>query len=180
MMKIRPRDDNESGRQSFDEAFHRLFEEQFASLFRYLNRLTGDADLAEDIAQEVLVKLHQRGSMPEDTRGWMGAVANNLLRDVRRTAKRRLRLLASQPAEATVGSPAPASDEKVLADERRDAIHAALGELSDRDRQLLLLRHEGYSYRQIAQAAGVAESSVGTLIVRATAAFQAAISSSGL
>ena len=180
MMKIRPRDDSGSGRQSFDEAFHRMFEEQFASLFRYLNRLTGDADLAEDIAQEVLVRLHQRGSMPEDTRGWMGAVANNMLRDDRRTTRRRLRLLASQPAEATAGSPAPASDEKVLADERRTAVRAALGKLSDRDRQMLILRYEGYTYREIAQAAEVAESSVGTMLIRAIAAFDAAITSAGL
>jgi RNA polymerase sigma factor (sigma-70 family) len=180
MMKIRPRDDSDSGPQSFDKAFHRLFEEQFASLFRYLNRLTGDADLAEDIAQEVLVRLHQRGSMPEDTRGWMGAVANNLLRDDRRTAKRRLRLLASQPADATAGASPPDADEKVLADERRAAVRAALAQLSDRDRQMLLLRHEGYSYREIAQAAGVAESSVGTLLIRATSAFHAAIGSAGI
>jgi RNA polymerase sigma-70 factor (ECF subfamily) len=180
MMKIRPRDDSESGRSSFDEAFHRLFEEQFPSLFRYLNRLTGDADLAEDIAQEVLVRLHQRGSMPDDTRGWMGAVANNLLRDDRRTAKRRMRLLASQPAEATAGTPAPAADEKVLSDERRAAVRSALDKLSERDRQMLLLRHEGYSYREIAQVAGVSETSVGTLLIRATAAFHAAISNSGL
>jgi RNA polymerase sigma factor (sigma-70 family) len=110
----------------------------------------------------------------------MGAVANNLLRDDRRTAKRRLRLLASQPADATAGASPPEADEKVLADERRAAVRAALAQLSDRDRQMLLLRHEGYSYREIAQAAGVAESSVGTLLIRATSAFHAAIGSAGI
>jgi DNA-directed RNA polymerase specialized sigma24 family protein len=45
---------------------------------------------------------------------------------------------------------------------------------------MLLLRHEGYSYREIAQVAGVSETSVGTLLIRATAAFHAAISNSGL
>ena len=164
-----------SGAPGFKLAFPQLFNERFPSLFRYLHRLTGDADLAEDLAQEVFVKLYQRGSMPDDTRGWMGAVANNLLRDNRRTAKRRLRLLSSQPPEMTAGSPSPASDEKVLSDERRDAVRAALAKLSDRDQQLLLLRHEGYSYREIARAVGVAESSVGTLLIRATAAFEAAV-----
>lgn len=174
MMQNGSRDDAGGGPPSFEEAFHALFEKQFASLFRYLHRLTGDADLAEDLAQEVFVKLYQRGSMPDDTRGWTGAVAHNLLRDERRTVKRRLRLLAAQPAELTLGSPGLDTDEAVLAAERRLSVRRALQRLSERDRRMLLLRHEGYSYREIAHAIGVSESSVGTLLVRATSAFQAA------
>lgn len=169
-----------SGAESFDAVFRQLFDEQFPSLFRYLHRLTGDADLAEDIAQEAFMKLYQRGAMPDDTRGWMGAVANNLLRDDRRTSKRRLRLLASQPEDLTAGGSPEFADEAVLSDERRDAVRVALGRLPERDRKMLLLRHEGYSYREIAHALGMAERSVGTLLIRATRAFQAAITGKGL
>lgn len=171
---MRDDDDDDSRPPSFEEAFHTLFEGQFPSLFRYLHRLTGDADLAEDLTQEVFVKLYQRGSMPDDSRGWMGAVANNLLRDTKRTGKRRLRLLASQAAELTLGSPSPAPDEKLLADERRETVRGALEKLSERDRRMLLLSREGYSYREIAHAVEVSESSVGTLLIRATSAFLAA------
>jgi DNA-directed RNA polymerase specialized sigma24 family protein len=38
---------------------------------------------------------------------------------------------------------------------------------------MLLLRHEGFSYREIATALGVAESGVGTMLIRATEAFRA-------
>ncbi|MDQ6690256.1 MAG: sigma-70 family RNA polymerase sigma factor [Gemmatimonadota bacterium] len=169
-----------SGTESFDALFRRLFDERFPSLFRYLHRLTGDADLSEDIAQEVFVKLYQRGTMPDDSRGWMAAVANNLLRDDRRTSKRRLRLLAAQPEEMTTGSAPRAADEGVLSDERRDTVRAALDQLPKRDRQMLLLRHEGYSYREIAQAMGITETSVGTMLLRATSAFQDAITGTGL
>lgn len=179
MMKLSSRDDDDGRRLTFEAAFHALFEGQFASLFRYLNRLTGDADLADDLAQEVFVRLYQRGSMPDDSRGWMAAVANNLLRDDSRTAKRRLRLLASQPAELTLATPPSEADEKTLADEKRLSVRVALDKLSDRDRQLLLLRHEGYSYREIAHATGVSETSVGTLLIRATSAFKAAFSGIG-
>ena len=169
-----------SDAESFDAIFRRLFDEQFPSLFRYLHRLTGDADLAEDIAQEVFVKLYQRGAMPDDSRGWMGAVANNLLRDDKRTSKRRLRLLASRPDDLTSGSSPEFADEAVLSDERRDAVRAALGRLPERDRKMLLLRHEGYSYREIAHSLGITETSVGSLLLRATSAFQAAITGTGL
>ena len=69
-MKIDPRDEADRGPPTFEEAFCELFEQQFPSLFRYLNRLTGDADLADDLAQEVFVRLYQRGSLPDDSRGW--------------------------------------------------------------------------------------------------------------
>ena len=39
---------------------------------------------------------------------------------------------------------------------------------------MLLLRHEGYSYREIAQALALTESGIGTMLVRAGEAFRAA------
>ena len=160
---------------SFEDAFSRLFPEHFPSLFRYLHRLSGDADLAEDLAQEVFVKLYRRGSLPDDLRGWVGAVAHNLLRDHRRTGKRRLRLLETRQDAPDFERTSPAADEKVIMDERRTAVRRALEKLAERDRRMLLLRHEGYSYREIARAIGVNETSVGTLLLRATAAFHTAL-----
>ena len=165
------RDETDEGPPAFEEAFCRLFDQEFPSLFRYLNRLTGDGDLADDIGQEVFVRLYQRGSFPDDTRAWIAAVAHNLLRDHGRTTKRRLHLMETRAAGLTPGAPAHA-DEKLLVDERRQAVRRALDNLSERDRRMLLLRHEGYSYREIADAIGVKETSVGTLLLRATDAFQ--------
>ena len=166
-------DDAETTPPSFEEAFRGLFEAQYASLFRYLNRLTGDADFAEDLAQEVFVRLYQRGALPDDVRGWMAAVAHNLLRDEKRTGKRRLQLIQARPLDVERRT-ATASDERVLGEERRQLVRIALDKLSDRDRRILLLRHEGYSYREIAKVIGVNETSVGTLLLRASASFHAA------
>lgn len=68
----------------------------------------------------------------------------------------------------------PSPDDQVLAEERRDRVRRALDRLTERERGLLLLRHEGYSYRQLAEALDLTESSVGTLLARAKAAFRAA------
>jgi RNA polymerase sigma-70 factor (ECF subfamily) len=176
-MTSHTRDETDERPPGFEEAFCRLFDQQFPSLFRYLQRLTGDRDLADDLAQEVFVRLYQRASLPDDTRGWMGAVAHNLLRDQQRTAKRRLHLVEARQEAVTPDRPAYA-DENVLADERRRAVRDALDKLSERDRRMLLLRHEGYSYREIAHALGVNESSIGTLLLRATTAFHTAFGES--
>jgi DNA-directed RNA polymerase specialized sigma24 family protein len=47
--------------------------------------------------------------------------------------------------------------------------------MPERDRRLLLLRHEGYSYHELATALGLVESSVGTLLRRARAVLRVAI-----
>jgi RNA polymerase sigma-70 factor (ECF subfamily) len=173
LMKLHSLNEDQETGSDFEEAFCRLFDQQFPSLFRYLHRLTGDVDLAEDLAQEVFVRLHQRGAFPDDARGWLAAVSNNLLRDDRRTSKRRQRLLETR-RDALDRGDEPSADEAMLAAERRALVRSALEGLSERDRRMLLLRHEGYSYREISHALGINEASVGTFLLRATAAFQAA------
>lgn len=163
---------------SFDRAFQEVFDQQFESLFRYMDRLSGDPDLAADIAQETFVRLYERGSMPDDVRPWLGAVASNLFRDERRLARRRAELLARQSPEMTFATRPADAQTALETEERRAEVRRALDLLPVRERQLLLLRHEGYSYRELAQAVGVAETSVGTLLVRATAAFAKCIGES--
>ena len=159
-------------RDAFEVAFRRLFDERFTSLYRYLDRLSGDPDLAADLAQEAFVRLHARHEIPGEPRAWLAAVGANLLRDERRTARRRLTLLANQPQELTLGEAPPSPDDAFARNERRDQVRQALDRLPPRDREMLLLRHEGYSYREISTAIGVAETSVGTMLVRATEAFR--------
>src|SRR5258705_3794502 len=161
---------------AFEVAFARLFDERFVSLYRYLDRLSGDHDLAEDLAQEAFVRLHRRREIPNDARAWLAAVASNLFRDERRNERRRQDLLARQPADLTIGSPPASPDAAVEHGERAARVRLALDGLPLRDREMLLLRHEGYSYREIATALCVAETSVGTMLICATEAFKAEVS----
>jgi RNA polymerase sigma factor (sigma-70 family) len=158
----------------FDDAFRRLFEEQFPSLFRYMNGLSGDPALAADLAQEAFTRLYRRRSLPLDARAWLVSVAGNLLRDERRGVERRRRLLVAVLPTAGFQTRHPAPEDEVLAAERRAMVRRALGALTERDRQVLLLRHEGYSYREIAKALDLEESSIGTFVARAKRAFQTA------
>jgi RNA polymerase sigma factor (sigma-70 family) len=53
-----------------------------------------------------------------------------------------------------------------------ERVRAAIHRLGERERQLLLLRAEGYGYRELAAALGLNEASVGTLLARAKRAFR--------
>jgi RNA polymerase sigma-70 factor (ECF subfamily) len=148
--------------------FDDLFQGLYPSLYRYLHRLTGDADAAEDIAQEAFVRL-LRQKLPEaEVRPWLFTVAMNLVRDRARKQERRQRLLSSAPPLiGTMGRP----DDDLERSERVAGVRTALDRLSERDRQLLLMREEGFKYEEIANVVGVAPASVGTLIARALRRF---------
>lgn len=100
---------------------------------------------------------------PRNPRAWLYTVASNLARDRARRVGRQASLLAAH-AMADV---ADAPDIELLHAERRQAVEAVLGMLPPRDRHLLVLHHGGASYREIAQALGVAPGSVGSLLTRA-------------
>lgn len=162
-------------RTAFFDAVEDLFHAHYESLYRYLDRLIDDADRASDLAQETFVRLYQRGTIPDEPRGWLLAVAMNLLRDDSRRAKRRGALIAKHASAALLPAEPEPADAALLSNEARARIKAALESLPVRDRQLLLLRQEGYSYREMALAIGVAETSLGTTLLRAMRAFEVAL-----
>ena len=158
----------------FEDAFAALFADRCEPLYRYLSGLSGDPPLAEDIVQECFVKLYRRGAMPDDPPAWLATVAHNLLRDDRRRGTRQARLLLERKAEVPTAAAPPAADATTLATERVDAARRALARLPLRDRQLLLLRHEGYGYGEIANILQLNPSGIGTMLVRAGDSFRKA------
>jgi RNA polymerase sigma-70 factor, ECF subfamily len=147
-----------------------LFRKLYPPLFRYMERMTNDADAAEDIAQESFVRLLGR-SMPEDeARVWLFTVATNLFRDRARTNKRRERILTAMPWKPLA---LPGPDEVLERNRRVASVRKAMAQIPERDRQMLLMREEGFKYEEIARVARVAPGSVGTLLARATKRFLA-------
>lgn len=149
--------------------YRALYEKIYPALFRYIDRLVGDPDVAEDVVQEALVRLLGRPELDgEDARLWTFTVAMNLVRDRGRAVTRRRRLLESVPVD---GPRRPLPDEELERSERIQAVRDALAMLPERDRRMLLMREEGFRYTEIATAVDVAPSSVGTLIARALKRF---------
>ena len=146
--------------------FEATFEELYPSLFRYCHRLTGDSDLADDLAQEAFVRLYDRRveGTDEGLRAWLFRTATHLVRDWYRVGENRRRLLEAHPVEPSRPEP---PDEAMQRREKVGRVRDALEQLSEREREILLMRHAGFSYREVAEAVEVAPSSVGTLLARA-------------
>lgn len=118
------------------------------------------------------MKLHHRGFLPDSPEAWLVTVALNLLRNVKSSGRRRARLLTLTRAEALHSDPAPAPDQATEAEATRRRVRATIDQLPERERELLLLSAEGYSYRDIAATLALNEASVGVFLARARTAFR--------
>ena len=150
---------------SFDEAFtlhHR-------AVFRAAYALVRDAGLAEDVTQEVFLKLYQHmGSLKDEehVRPWLLRVASNTalnaIRSRGRTGAREEEFVASASFGAEpVGIEADFDRRTEIEEARR-----ALAQVREPMRSCLLLKQQGLSYREIAQALSLNEANVGSLIAR--------------
>lgn len=149
------------------------FREHRPALLRYLFQLTDDAGLAQDIVQEGYLRLLEREGMPDNPRGWLFRVATNLVRDRASVERRRRELDRKRPQRNGPRRP----DAEAEARERLGDVWRALYRLSRRDRALLLLRAQGFDYREIAEAVEIAPGSVGPLTGRALEKLNAELSS---
>jgi len=153
------------------ERFDALFHAHYARVVGVLCRLVGDRAQAEEIAADAFCKLaRQPGDADrENLASWLYRVAiNGGLDAVRSNARRRRR-----EAAASLGPPA-AEDAlaRLLAEERRERVQRVLASLKSRDAQLLLLRSDGMSYRDLALALGIHLNSVGSILARAEQEFE--------
>ncbi|MCB9431606.1 MAG: RNA polymerase sigma factor [Ardenticatenaceae bacterium] len=160
---------------SFEALFHRHYDRVYGLLFRLL----GNRDEAEELLQEVFLKLYRHAfgkrpfgsTQPPNLSGWLYRVATNegynAIRGRQRQWQRNL-LLVPDPAGA------PGAEVAVERKERETAVRAALSTLPPHQAQLLLLRQMDVSYAELAEACDIAPGSVGTLLRRAAAAFREA------
>jgi RNA polymerase sigma-70 factor (ECF subfamily) len=161
--------------QTVSNDFDALFLAHYAAVFRLAYRLVGTREEAEDLAQETFARLHASPHLWKveagPLKGWLYRVATNLAYNAARARGRRQRREDAVFAEEYRRSESDPADLAEQA-ERRETVRHALLRLPERQAQLLLLRHSGLSYQELAGALGVAPGSVGTLLARAEAAFE--------
>ncbi len=151
------------------DAFTRLAGRFRDQIRGWARRLTGDHDEAEDIAQDVLLRLHARGHAVDDPRrmvGWLYRVTHNVAHDRRALARRRAELLAEFSDPGAVASPegVPSISAEGLVRLVADCREV----LTARQREVFtLVDLEGRSADEVAGEVGVAASTVRVHLARA-------------
>lgn len=153
----------------FDEAFtlhHR-------TVFRTARSVVQDAGLAEDVTQEVFIRLYKHMDSMADLemlRPWLIRVALNVARNTLRgniRANTRDENYVKETVENSIYSVESEYEQRSEVSE----ISRALSRVKEPMRSCLVLRQQGLSYREIAESLSLNESSIGTYVARARAEF---------
>jgi RNA polymerase sigma-70 factor (ECF subfamily) len=171
-MGLQERDNEQSerpGEGSGMTAFESFFRDQYWGVVRLVQSVLGDSPGAQDVAQEVFLAAYRRfpGDYEQAT-GWVRVAAVHTALNVLRGERRRDRRQLLVP----VGSSLPSIEETVIERERRADVRRVLRRLPRRSAAVLVMRHGGMSYVEIAEALGVKVGCVGTLIRRAESALR--------
>lgn len=149
--------------------FEVFFRAHYRPVVRLAQTVVGDFQCAQDVAQDVFLAAYRRfPSDYERAGGWVRVAAVhtalNALRGERRRDKREL-------AVARGGS-LPSTEDTVIEREARAELRGVLRRLPRRSAAVLVMRHGGMSYVEIADALGVKVGHVGTLLRRAESALR--------
>lgn len=144
------------------EAFTRLVDLHWAGVVNVAYRLSGDAQLAEDAAQEAFIRAWRKLAsfrVGSPLRPWLYRIALNAALDMLRKQKPQADIDAL-PLAAGGGDPQALAETH----ERRRAVQQAVVALPQASRAVLVLReYEGLSYAEIAQ---VLDIPLGTVMSR--------------
>lgn len=145
-----------------------LVAEHETALLRYATRLVNNPFTAQDVVQNVFIKLFKNWEPGMQAsarlRGWLYRVTHNEAVDhIRKESRRRAlheRHTEEKRDDCPDGRHCPMSH-----DERRHVVLQHLRELDEREQQVVLLRlEEGLSYKAISDATGRTVGNVGNIL----------------
>jgi len=149
-------------------AFREDVEAMIPALRRYARALARDADIADDLVQDTLVRAlrSERLFLGGDIRSWLYTILTNLNRNRRRSLARR-----PQFTQLSENNPNASGTEA----EGRDIARALATLVEDQRSVLLLVMLEGLSYREVADIQGVPIGTVMSRLARARAHVKACL-----
>lgn len=156
--------------QPESDFFREMFYIHYPTVRRKLIALVRDEAAAEDLAQEVFLRLYRN---PPDDPSLMGAWLHRVLTRIaydHLNKKSRERALHEKQTQnlLSLDSEQPSNEQLFMKQLDQEEVREWLAELPERDRKALMLRYSGYSYAEIAEQLQVRPPLVGTLLNRAT------------
>ncbi|MED4726949.1 RNA polymerase sigma factor YlaC [compost metagenome] len=151
--------------------FQELFKTYYPYVVRQIIRIVREKSVAEDIAQEVFLKLYNSDrNAIQNIPAWLSKASIHAAYNYLRSTNRRL--IRDEKASEEHTAYSPSSEENWLKQEDIQAVRKVLTEMDERDRTLLMMKYSGFDYKELAHAVQVESSSVGTLLSRAKTKFR--------
>jgi len=160
--------------------FEDLYRDYLGRIYAYVRAQVGTSADAEDITAQVFMNAYQaygrfeaRNTTPS---AWLFRIARNATLDYFRSRGRRDRLQRTMEHQPLVEEdPAQQAEERV----QYRALLAQVGQLPDRQRDAISLRHSGLSFDEVGRLLGCSEDAAKMLYHRALKALREAVQKEG-
>jgi len=169
-------------------SFGVLLEKHRASVIHFIYRLVQEQAIAEELAQEVFLRVYRSRSSYEPTakfKTWLFRIATHLalnwLRDEKHErGQERLDDVSADLPARQVSDRRPSVEQELLYDVKREEIRRAVAGLPEKQRAAVLMhKYEEMEYTQIAKVLGCSESAVKSLLFRAYETLRARLAHMG-
>ena len=154
--------------------FEAVFDDHWSHIYNIIFRLVGDQDEAQDLALETFWQYYRKPpARQENISGWLYRVAVNLGFNALRARKRRSHYETEAGGQVIEEKSAPDAEQELILAERRRDVREVLERMKPRSANLLILRYSGLTYAELAAALQLKPSSIGKMLARAQAEFEA-------
>ena len=157
-------------------SFGVLLEKHRASVVHFLYRMVQNPAVAEELAQEVFLRVYRSRATYEPTAKfttWLFRIATHLALNALRDGK--IERLQESLDEDTAGMPVrqvsdgrPSVEQRMVYQAKLDEVRRAVAALPEKQRAAVLMhKYEGMEYSQIAKVLNCSESAIKSLLFRA-------------
>ncbi len=169
MIGLRTQNDERSESAEGVSGFEAFFRTHYRAVVRLARSVVTDSQAAQDVAQDAFLAAYRRfGEDCGQAAGWVRVAAVHTALNSIRAERRRDRRQQLVPGPGS----GPSVEEAVIGRETRGEVRRVLARMPRRSAALLVMRHGGMSYLEIADALGVKVGHVGTLLRRAEASLR--------
>ncbi|NDI34952.1 sigma-70 family RNA polymerase sigma factor [Chengkuizengella sediminis] len=149
-----------------EQQFKQIFKANYSLVVNKINQILSDRAIAEDLAQDVFMQLYNTNwneieNIPAWLRKSAAYASYNHIRSEKRESERIKK--ESTSIQETIAS----SEDQFLHKDEVSNVQAILETMDDRERNLLLMKYSGFSYKEVAHTLGITQTSIGKLLSRA-------------
>jgi RNA polymerase sigma-70 factor (ECF subfamily) len=153
-------------RSGTTDVFSEIVEKYQAPILRYLFRLTGNYQLAQDLAQDTFLQAYKsilKTNSDLQFRAWLYRIAtNNALQ-----YQRRKRIISFLPFDSNKVEKIPSSSNPIEVSDEKMVVRETLRLVNPKHRTSLVLHYvEGFNYREIGEILGITEECVRKRVAR--------------
>ncbi len=147
--------------------FNEVYIKHFNELRRFGRQLNGSTEFIEDLIQETFLRYHlelKKGISFENPRAWLYKVFLNLFKTGISAKKNEV---ADYERFRITDEPASDFQEEYSKNEKLRIVNEVLGQMEKKDKEILTLYNNGFSYAEMADILEINPNSVGKTLVRA-------------